>query len=145
MANKRLIGDTTGHLTYEQNGFDIFKKMNGLADGRDFSVLYPGEGTAAGAYETYFGAPAVNRVKPYWVGIQNCHPIEVMPVQARSVVGEDLAKFAASTGVAGVFDPDDAIYMNLAPGDFVHGVFDAVAILMPTAGGEYNIRLVRGV
>ena len=111
MANKRLIGTTTGHLTYEQNGFDIFKKISGLVSGRDYTVLYPGEGTAAGPFERYIGAPAVNRVKPYWVGIQNVHPIEVMPVQARSVVGKDLAKFAASTGNAGVFDPDDAIYM----------------------------------
>ena len=137
MSKKKLHAIESGHLQYEQAGYDMFKKTSLLIGGQDHSILYPGEGSNA-LNIVYFNIPGPN---PYWAAVQALTNVEVTPLQMETYKS---FKKADDFCKDGTFSANSANYLELSPGDIVYGKFKAVSILKPTAG-EYNIRLIRGV
>ena len=137
---RQLTGESSGILTYDQLGFDIYFKDDRTIDATHIqSTLLPGKGTDADQY-FYFNH---DTKFPHWIGIQNISPeptSETIQIQAVTASGDFLSK-------NGNIEPGEPLnYIELREGDMVFGVFTQVLILK-TASPVYKdyVKLIRGM
>ena len=147
MALKHLISLESGHVQYEQTGFDVYMKDNADVDGYDHVELHATSGLDA-SNQKYFGA--IGAKPPHWTSIQVWSDAsEVIPIQAKCVVeklgssGEGSSHDFSKTGI---YSANIARYINLAPGDILNGKFTSVAVLKSGhLAVSYRVKLTRGV
>lgn len=141
MAIRRLTGDSSGALTYDQVGFDMFTVDDRDISGLDHTIFRAMAGTSISNIY-YLGIPA-NKTA-HWIGIHNCGTKlgETCSVQAASITGDDLAKNGTSApGTIGN-------YIEIMPGDIVYGKFTEVSMVKTTASPTNytdTLRLIRGI
>ena len=138
MPVNKLNLSESGPLAYDQLGFDLYRKDGSNVSGLDHIIIRAGEGTnTSNIYYANIPGP-----DPHWIGIHHAGTTgvsgEVIPIQAESLVGDDLSK----TGVASY---NDAKYIDLTSMDVIRGKFKSVGILKSSGVPEYYVRLIRGV
>ena len=142
MGIRRLTGESSGALTYDQVGFDLMSMDHNDFGGATYKEFHAGPGTDSGN-DVY--KDISSNETPHWIGIHNCGTVnaETCSIQAVSLIRDDLAK-------GGTYDPTSlVVYIELMPGDIIYGKFTQVALSKTSSGSPVAyvdvLRLIRGV
>jgi hypothetical protein len=71
----------------------------------------------------------------YAIAIKNVSSATVA-IQAKSVVGDDFSKGSYTHG-------NTALYLEITPGDIIHGKFDKISLEEPSSGTS-SIKIIKG-